>query len=187
MKPFFGYSDLTALMNPLWEKGGIPCFLYQVKNLIWDDSGTQETSFRDTLLRGGDSLTDIPWRFLRGITMAGVVLGGNIRCLLKLAGTPYFPDLRGKLLFLESRSGSVARTEAYFDQLRQMGVFQDISGLLLGTFTELDRSGPVVESMALELTGRPDLPVARTDRVGHGVDSRCLCLGRHHHITELST
>ena len=179
-KPFFGYSDLTALMNPLWEKAGVPCFLYQIRNVVRDESGAQLAAFRDTVLRDGTSLTGIPWRFLRGSAMEGIVLGGNIRCLLKLAGTPYFPDLRGKLLFLESRSGGLARTEAYFAQLRQMGVFRDIAGLLLGTFTELDRSAAAqeVESLILAETGRPDLPVARTDRVGHGPDALCLPLGQ---------
>ena len=187
-KPFFGYSDLTSLLNPLWEKARVPCYLYQLKNIVLDETGTQLTAFQDTMLCGGGSLTKIPWHFLRGKAMEGVVLGGNIRCLLKLAGTPYFPDLRGKLLFLESRSGGIARTEAYFRQLRQMGVFEQISGLLLGTFTELDRAetGPGAEELALEIAGRPDLPVARTHRVGHGVDSRCLCLGKHYHIKEAS-
>lgn len=179
-KPFFGYSDLTVLLNPLWERAGIPCYLYQIRNVIRDGSGQQMKAFLDAMFHGGRSLTDIPWQFLRSNAMEGVVLGGNIRCLLKLAGTPYFPDLRGKVLFLESRSGGPARTEAYFRQLRQMGVFDQISGLLLGTFTEMDRSGaaPDVESLVLELADRPDLPVARTDRVGHGADSLCLPLGR---------
>lgn len=179
-KPFFGYSDLTALMNPLWEKAQIPCYLYQIKNILWEESGQQRKSFLDTILGGAHSLFDIPWHFLRGHAMEGVVLGGNIRCLLKLAGTPYFPDLHGKLLFLESRSGGTARMEAFLRQLRQMGVFEQISGLLLGTFTELDRSGaaPGIEELVLDIASRPDLPVARTNRVGHGADSLCLPLGQ---------
>lgn len=185
-KPFFGYSDLTALMNPLWEKSGIPCYLYQVKNILREESGAQMNAFLDTVPGDGSSLFDIPWRFIRGDTMEGTVLGGNIRCLLKLAGTPYFPDLRGKLLFLESRSGGAARTEAYFRQLRQMGVLKQISGLLLGNFTELDRAGtaPGVEELALDIADRPDLPVARTDRVGHGPDSLCLPLGTYCRISK---
>ena len=66
-------------------------------------------------------------------------MGGNIRCFLKLAGTPYMPDTRGKILFLESNGGDRHRTAAAFSQLRQMGVFDEIAGLLLGTFTALDR------------------------------------------------
>ena len=188
-KLFFGYSDLTALMNPLWEKAGIPCYLYQIKNILLDASGAQMNAFLDTLPGDGGSLFDIPWRFIRGDAMEGTVLGGNIRCLLKLAGTPYFPDLRNKVLFLESYGGGPARIEAYFWQLRQMGVFDQISGLLLGTFTELDRTGiaPGAEELTLDIADRPDLPVARTDRVGHGIDSLCLPLGKYRRISKAFT
>ena len=40
--------------------------------------------------------------------MEGIVVGGNIRCLLKLAGTPYWPDMREKILLLESFGGKTA-------------------------------------------------------------------------------
>ena len=182
-KPFWGYSDLTALLNPLWERSGMACGLYQIKNLVLDLTGNQLRNFRDTVLDGGSSLYDIPWRFLQGSAMEGVVLGGNLRCLLKLAGTPWFPDLTGKLLFLESLGGGPARIEAYFRQLRQMGVLDRIAGLLLGTFTELDRLDPAwAERLALEAANNPHLPVARTDRVGHGNDARCLRLGQQYRI-----
>lgn len=45
-------------------------------------------------------------RFVRGNSMSGTVLGGNIRCFMKLNGTPYFPDLTGKILVLESLEGT---------------------------------------------------------------------------------
>ena len=41
-------------------------------------------------------------KFLQGSKMQGIVVGGNIRCLLKLAGTEYWPDMNGKILLLES-------------------------------------------------------------------------------------
>lgn len=41
-------------------------------------------------------------RTVRGGTAEGKMLGGNLNCLMKLAGTPYFPDFSGSLLFLEA-------------------------------------------------------------------------------------
>ena len=82
---------------------------------------------------------------------------------------------------VEYYGGDGSRRSFHIDtirQLRQMGVFEQISGLLLGTFTELDRAGaaPGAVELALDIAGRPDLPMARTDRVGHGSDSLCLPL-----------
>ena len=105
--------------------------------------------------------------------MEGVVVGGNIRCLLKLAGTPYFPDCRGKLLFLESRSGGPDRVAACLAQLRQMGVFSQISGLLLGTFSQMEKTNqqPAVPELVLAAVKNNELPIAATRQVGHGADS----------------
>ncbi len=71
--------------------------------------------------------------------MEGVVAGGNLRCLLKLAGTPYWPDLTGKLLFLEARSGLVPQLSTMLEQLSQLGAFRQAAGILLGTFTQMER------------------------------------------------
>ena len=71
-----------------------------------------------------------------------IAVGGNIRCLLKLAGTPYWPDMRGKVLVLGSFKRRDASDRHLSDQLQQMGVFDQVQGILLGTFTQLDREEP---------------------------------------------
>ena len=71
--------------------------------------------------------------------MRGIVVGGNIRCFLKLAGTEYMPELNDKILLLESFGGTVAKMETYLCQLKQIGAFDKVAGIILGTFTEMDR------------------------------------------------
>ena len=111
--------------------------------------------------------------------MEGVVVGGNIRCLLKLAGTEYWPDMNGKILFLEARSGQISQVVTYLSQLKQLGVFEKISGLLLGTFSELETciGMPQVKDILCDYVG-DDLPVAMTREVGHGADSKALEIGK---------
>ena len=64
-------------------------------------------------------------KFLQGSKMQGIVVGGNIRCLLKLAGTEYWPDMNGKILLLESFiiiSDSIFwKTQEIQGVLRKMG------------------------------------------------------------------
>lgn len=67
--------------------------------------------------------------------MEGVVIGGNIRCFLKLAGTEYMPDFTDKILLLERYGGTVAQIETYMWQLKQLGAFDKIRVVLLGIFT----------------------------------------------------
>ena len=107
--------------------------------------------------------------------MAGTLAGGNLRCLLKLAGTPCWPDLTGKLLVLEAQGGSASRIAAGFAQLALMGVFDQISGLILGRFTQLEAEGVDPASLLLPLPA--GLPLARTRCIGHQTDALAALLG----------
>lgn len=178
-KPFFGYSDLTVLLNAIYTRTGQKTCLYQVRNLIREDGTWQRTAFRETLFNGGGLLCACSWEFINGNRMQGTVVGGNIRCLLKLAGTEFFPDMEGKILFLEARNGEWQLISSLLHQLKIMHVFERLSGLLLGTFTELEKAGgrrailPLLERLCL-----PDkLPVAKTSEIGHGADSKALMIG----------
>lgn len=183
-KPFWGYSDLTCVLNAIYAKTGQAGYLYQIRNLVWEQGETQRKNFFPSVLEGQQDLYRIHWDFWQGDHMEGVVVGGNIRCLLKLAGTPYFPDCRGKLLFLESRSGGPDRVAACLAQLRQMGVFSQISGLLLGTFSQMEKTNqqPAVPELVLAAVKNNKLPIAATRQVGHGPDSQCLVIGRPYTI-----
>ena len=106
-KHFWGYSDLTTIINAIYARTGKSSVLYQIRNLTYDHSQSQITDFLSTTLAGATSLYDFPYEFVRGTHMEGIVVGGNIRCLLKLAGTPYWPDMREKILLLESFGGKL--------------------------------------------------------------------------------
>ena len=110
--------------------------------------------------------------------MEGEIIGGNIRCFLKLAGTEYMPDFIGKILLLESLNATSPQVMTYFCQLKQLGVFEKINGILLGTFTRLDSEifVPSVEEIAQKVVGR-DIPIARTMDIGHGADAKCVYVG----------
>ena len=178
-KPFFGYSDLTVLLNTIQKKTGQSTVLYSVRNLVREKKEEQQAAFRETFLEGGRSLLDVPMEYFQGDRLRGEIAGGNIRCLLKLAGTPFFPELDGKVLFLESLSGSRALHISQFFQLMEMGVFEKISGLVLGTFTGLEKEeGPYAIREVLKAVLLPEaLPVAKTWAIGHGPDSKALVIG----------
>lgn len=176
-KQFWGYSDLTTVLNAIYTKTGNSGVLYQIRNLLYDHGAKQLQNFRETVRDGKDSLHSLSVRFVQGDSMEGIVVGGNVRCLLKLAGTPYFPDLAGKILLLEAYSGLPAQLAAYFSQLKQMNAFERVSGVLLGTFTQWEEQLPMrVEDFILRYVGT-DIPVARTGDIGHGTDAKAIEIG----------
>lgn len=116
--------------------------------------------------------------------MEGVVVGGNIRCLLKLAGTRFWPDMQDKILFLESRGGEVPQMVTYLNQLKQIGVYEKINGIILGTFTTMEARGclPRMEELVKKMSG-PGVSIAKTDEIGHGTDSKCLIIGKKYRFS----
>lgn len=180
-KELWGYSDLTVLLNAIYTKTGNSGWLYQPRMLVGRAGEEQRICFRKAVKEANQELFfPDDWRFLQGDRIEGVLVGGNIRCFLKLAGTKYFPDLREKVLVLESLGGGQGVIASLLSQLQQLGAFENIKGLILGTFTELDRQEgeETVERLVLEAVGNPELPIVRTMQVGHGAASKALQIGK---------
>lgn len=165
-KKFWGYSDLTTVINAIYKKTGRPSVLYQIKNLVYDKYGDLNDLF------------NFNYEFIQGDSMEGVVVGGNIRCFLKLAGTEYFPDVKDKILLLEALGGDVPQMITYLNQLKQMGVFEKLTGILLGTFSTMEKnnSTPGMTELVIKYAGNK-IPLAKTYEIGHGADSKAIAIG----------
>ena len=178
-KQFWGYSDLTTIVNSIYKKTGKTSVLYQIRNLIYADKERQVDNFEKAMFSDSEDLFQFHYEFIQGEKMQGVVVGGNIRCFLKLAGTEYMPDLTGRILLLESFSGTAAKMETYLAQLSQLGAFGKVAGILLGTFTEMEEQDCSLDIVTLlqNYVGK-DVPIAVTKEIGHGVDSKVIVIGQ---------
>ena len=191
-KLFWGYSDLTTVINAIYTKTENPSVLYQIKNLVWDETGEQIKLFErvalkwpadasiESLINDTDSkLFGFSYEFIQGERLDGIVIGGNIRCFLKLAGTEYFPDAKDKVLLLESLGGEVPQMVTYLNQLKQSGVFDNIKGLILGTFTSMDENNhkPDIVELIKQYVSE-DLPIVKTYEIGHGYNSKAIVIGK---------
>ena len=175
---FYGYSDLTTIINAIIAKTGKSAVNYQIRNILYDHADEERQYLQEKILPGDITADDLSYHFLRGEHMQGKILGGNIRCFLKLAGTPYWPDMRGNILLLESMGGGVYQMMTALEQYRQMGVFEQISGVILGTFSKMEKEDlqpPITELILNELP--KDIPVACTRYVGHYSDAKAVVLG----------
>ena len=180
-KPFFGYSDLTTVLNALRSQTNEVNYLYQILNII--ESEEIKTSFENTFMKNEQTLFDVKWKFLQGSRIEGEVIGGNIRCFLKLVGTRYFSEVENKVLFIEGLGTSIEGLVTHLAQLKQIGVFDKISGLLIGTFTKIEKEISVEELFELVQEYIPSsLAVAKTQEVGHAKNSKALKIGEKIYI-----
>lgn len=179
-KMFWGYSDLSTIINAIYAKTGRESVLYQVKNMVYAEGNLQQRRFADYISGTNQDLFNFNYNFLQGKRMEGIVIGGNIRCFLKLAGTEYWPDMTGKILLLESLGGETGGIATALNQLDLMGVFNQVAGILLGTFTAYEKAGlslSVYDLLKMHISD--SLPVAQTAEIGHGADSKAIVIGRN--------
>lgn len=178
-KPFFGYSDLSVILNAIYSKIGRKTYLYQIRNLVEAYKVKQIEEFKDTFMENGNKLFNFNFEWIQGNSMEGVVVGGNLRCFLKLAGTEYMPDFTDKIIFLESLNGDVPKIVTYLTQYKQIGVFKKVKGIILGSYTEMEREkySPNIVKIIKDIINNPNIPIAKTNEIGHGKDSKCIIIG----------
>ena len=177
-KPFIGYSDLSVILNSIYSHVGDTSYLYQVRHIVANKENLNR--FSNFIKDSNNDLFNIDYRWIQGESMEGIVIGGNIRCTLKLAGTKYMPNFKGKILLLESLGGDVAKMRTFLTQLKLMGAFKEINGIILGTFTEMEKNNynPTIEELVKEIVNDKNMPIVKTEDIGHGNNSKCMAIGK---------
>lgn len=173
---FWGYSDLTTVINAIYTMTGKASVLYQVKNMtsFGNCADLQRERFQNR-----EELFAPAFTFVQKSRMKGVVVGGNIRCFLKLAGTRYFPPLEDKILLLEALGGEVPQMTTYLSWLKQLGAFEKVKGIILGTFTAMEDKAcaPDMVTMVKEYAN-PETPIVVTKDIGHGDNAKAIFIGK---------
>ncbi|SHN28390.1 muramoyltetrapeptide carboxypeptidase [Cyclobacterium lianum] len=152
-KPIMGYSDITALHNAINAQTGLITFHGPNGSGSWNNFNANQ--FRSVFFGTGETITykneseeteDLVNKKNRIRTIypgkaEGSLVGGNLTVLTALAGSPYLPDFRGKLLFLEDIGEEPYRIDRMMSTLMLMGVFRQISGFVFGQCTDCDPGG----------------------------------------------
>lgn len=114
-------------------------------------------------------------------TARGRLIGGCLSLVVSLLGTEYFGDVSGRLLFLEEIGEKPFRIDRMLTHLRNAGVFNKISGLMLGDFHQC-WEGDDGESLQLreiieQVLEDVNIPVMAGLPFGHGKLKMTLPLG----------
>jgi len=196
-KVFVGYSDTTIINIVLLERAGLvsfhgPAFVTMTHSFLM---AYEVEEFRKIVMEGeaphavraSPTFIDDPyhyrhpetlpeerpnpgWDVINPGTAEGRLVGGNLGTLLALAGTPYWPDLGGSILFVEEdEEESTASVARCFRQLRHMGVFDDIVGLVIGRFHGVVgfKDGDSLRMILEECAEGYDFPIVSEVDIGH--------------------
>ncbi|MBC7621162.1 MAG: LD-carboxypeptidase [Candidatus Saccharibacteria bacterium] len=113
---------------------------------------------------------------------SSVLWGGNLSVLTSVLGTPYFPSIKGGLLFLEDVGEHPYRIERMLTQLLHSGVLARQKAIILGQFTEFklwphDR-GYKLEVVVNWLRQQVKIPVLTNLPYGHVATKVLLPVGK---------
>ena len=183
-KIFLGISDITVLLNAIHHKTGLVTF--HSDDVVWGFGGPQAAyerqEFVATLVeaRAGAVPANGERRTVRSGVAEGKLLGGNLHCLAKLAGTQYFPDFSDALFFVEALDITPEACDVLFQQLKQMGVFDKIRGVLVGYIDGLQNNEKAVmqmEDVLLRVTEEYSFPILKVNDFGHNCPNTVLPVG----------
>ena len=131
-----GFSDVTALHNALSRVGVASIHGIMAKHITLKAEGLDNLM---TMLFGGEVAYETPAHEFNKVGEAeGELIGGNLSVLYGLRGTPFDLDYKGKILFIEDLGERLYHIDRMMQNLRLGGVFEQISGLVVGQFTDID-------------------------------------------------
>lgn len=116
--------------------------------------------------------------FVEG-TAEGPLLGGNLSLFASLLGTPFMPNLKGAILLFEDVGERPYRLDRLWTHLELAGVFSEVKGIVLGSFTHCEERDADYSSQDVlrELAVATGLPCAAGFPVGHGEVNEPVPLG----------
>ena len=182
-KIFTGISDITALLISMYSKSNLVTF--HGNDVMWGfgrkPSKYDANEFIERLIskKIGVLNKNSAWVTIRKSSAEGTLLGGNLTCFMKLIGTEYFPDLTNSILFLEEYRPRPEQLEYKLEQLKQMGVFDKINGVLIGHIDGIDNKNikQNMESILFRITEDYDFPIVKCHDFGHNCPNTTLPVG----------
>lgn len=152
LKPFIGYSDLTAMLSFLTTLCGVVAFHGPMLagRLGRGADGYDADSFLKALCRSEPigELSPAGLAVIRAGEASGALLGGTLTQLVASLGTPFaFAPPAGYVLFLDEVRERPYRLDRMITQLRQAGLLARASAIVIGELPYCDEPGG-------ELTGR---------------------------------
>jgi len=181
-KLLIGYSDLTALFMALLGKTSTVCLHGPMVAELSRKEAFHAPSLAAALDGRAESRRIRQGEVVRPGKAAGRLMGGNLTVLVHLLGTPFMPDLRGSILFIEDAGEEAYRVDRLLRHLVMSGALAGVRAVLVGQLhvpkTERefpgDREiGAVLRDHLLPLK----VPVVTGIPAGHGAGKWTLPLG----------
>ena len=176
-KALVGYSDITALHTAIHERvhmttihGPMPSIDYRTMDAFSQESLMRALTQREPLGLIANPEGHVAQCLVPG-RCSGQLVGGNLTLIASACGTPYALDVKDKILLLEDVGEYVYRLDSMLTQLRHAGMFEQCTGIVLGTFTrcpeEYEHYALHLEDVIRDIVLPAGKPVLANLQIGH--------------------
>lgn len=179
-KWIIGFSDGTVLHGKL-SRLGVPSLHAAMPFYFANKTPEAKKSLYDALT-GKPLQYGIPSNPLNRLgKMEGKIVGGNLSVLYGMIGSDTFPELDGKILFIEEVDEYIYHIDRMMRGLKRAGKLAHLKGLIVGGLTQIhDNSHPfgqTAEEVIAEAVSEYEYPVCFDFPAGHFDDNRPLFFG----------
>lgn len=180
-KWLIGFSDITILHNAITALGIASMHGIMTKYLTeLPEESDQITSFKNLLFGTPSNFSIKPEAENRLGQAEGKLIGGNLSVMMGMRSTPFDLDFHNNILFIEDVGEKPYQIDRMMQSLRLSGVLKQISGLVVGQFSDYDEDPLMMQSVAeiiLAAVSEYDYPVCFNFPAGHVDYNLSLILG----------
>ena len=179
-KMLVGYSDISILQNALYKKTGIPQLSAPMPASGMDECDEYSWAcFTALLSQKTWTAPSLEFgEFVKGSEMAGRIVGGNLRSVMHLLGTPYEPEWEGAIFMWEEVGEGTHRIDRALHQLALAGILDKIAGMVVGQVTVSEEASFFdgkrldTKKRIFEILTPYHFPVLYTESFGHAGSRR---------------
>lgn len=169
-KPIIGFSDTTSIQYGVFGRTGNPYITGFTPEYTFRMGGIApmiDEGFKK-ILRGERFMVQSGECVHSGVA-EGVLIGGNMSGISDLSGTPYYPDLNGKILLLEDECEVSYKLKLMLTQIKYNPTFSGVKGIVFGRFSECNDhiTHGTMESVVEDFAAQVDLPIIKDFNYGH--------------------
>lgn len=180
-----GYSDITVLLNALYQFSGI----VTLHSLLLLDFRPETPAYNFEQFFTAAASAAVPRPIANPPQMpplqakvpgtaCGPIVGGNLTSLTGSLGTPFEIDTRGKILLLEETHEPANTVYRYLEQLRLAGKFADCAGIVMGQCTNcVEAYGKTYEDVVNEFIVPLGKPLLTGLASAHGTYKAAVPIG----------
>ncbi len=168
-KPFFGFSDMTALQLALYKMCGMISFTGFNADCATREMGDALIETLKACINKESLVFENLETLVPGIAK-GPVIGGTLTLLTGLMGTPYMPSLQDAILVIEEVHESPYRIDRMLNQLRLGGHLSQLQGIVLADCADCvatDTADGSLTDVFQDYFGSKKIPVVSGFPYGH--------------------